>query len=59
MQLFETALEKRTRLGEEASLMLESELGLLFLRVGRVAEAKGVVEKGQIAVDELQVRFAV
>ncbi|CAN0084035.1 unnamed protein product, partial [Laminaria digitata] len=53
-QLFETALEKRTRLGDEASLMLESELGLLLLRAGNVSGAKEVVEKGKVAVDELQ-----
>lgn len=55
MQLFETALEKRERLGAEASLLLESELGLLLLRAGKVAEAKAVVEKGKAAVDDLQV----
>ena len=55
MQLFETALEKRERLGAEASLLLESELGLLLLRAGKVAEAKAVVEKGKIAVEDLQV----
>lgn len=55
MQLFETALEKRERLGPEASLLLESELGLLLLRAGKVAEAKAVVEKGKIAVEDLQV----
>ena len=54
-QLFETALEKRTRLGDEASLMLESELGLLLLRAGNVSAAKEVVEKGKVAVDELEV----
>lgn len=54
-QLFETALEKRERLGPEASLLLESELGLLLLRAGKVAEAKEVVEKGRLAVEELQV----
>lgn len=53
-QLFETALEQRTRLGPEASLMLESELGLLWLRAGKVAEAKAVVESGKIVVEELQ-----
>lgn len=56
-QLFETALEKRTRLGPEASLMLESELGLLWLRAGKMAEAKAVVESGKTAVEELQVSF--
>ncbi len=56
MQLFETALEKRERLGAEASLLLESELGLLLLRAGKVAEAKEVVEKGKVAVEDLQVR---
>lgn len=55
MQLFETALEKRERLGAEASLLLESELGLLLLRAGKVAEAKAVVEKGKVAVEDLQV----
>lgn len=59
MQLFETALEKRERLGAEASLLLESELGLLLLRAGKVAEAKEVVEKGKIAVEDLQVRSRV
>eukprot|EP00752_Nemacystus_decipiens_P015769 g14079.t1 len=54
MQLFETALEKRERLGAEASLLLESELGLLLLRAGKVAEAKAVVEKGKVAVEDLQ-----
>lgn len=54
-QLFETALEKRERLGPEASLLLESELGLLVLRAGKVAEAKEVVEKGKVAVEELEV----
>lgn len=34
--------------------MLESELGLLWLRSGRVAEAKTVVETGKVAVEELQ-----
>ncbi|CBJ31774.1 26S proteasome subunit like protein [Ectocarpus siliculosus] len=53
-QLFETALEKRERLGPEASLLLESELGLLVLRAGKVAEAKEVVEKGKVAVEELE-----
>ncbi|CAM9433882.1 unnamed protein product [Ascophyllum nodosum] len=53
-QLFETALEKRTRLGPEASLMLESELGLIFLRTDRLPEAKAIVEKGKDAVEELQ-----
>jgi len=56
MQLFETALEKRTRLGPEASLMLESELGLLFLRAGRLAESKKMVEEGKDAVEDLQVK---
>lgn len=55
MQLFETALEKRERLGPDASLLLESELGLLLLRAGKVAEAKAVVENGKIAVEDLQV----
>ncbi|CAN0421325.1 unnamed protein product, partial [Hapterophycus canaliculatus] len=53
-QLFETALEKRERLGPEASLLLESELGLLLLRGGKLAEAKEVVEKGKAAVEDLQ-----
>lgn len=35
--------------------MLESELGLLWLRAGKVSEAKAVVESGKIAVEELQV----
>lgn len=35
--------------------MLESELGLLFLAAGKVAEAKEMVEKGKTAVDDLQV----
>lgn len=35
--------------------MLESELGLLWLRAGKMAEAKGVVESGKTAVEELQV----
>ena len=48
-------MEKRTRLGDEASLMLESELGLLLLRAGNVSAAKEVVEKGKVAVDELEV----
>lgn len=56
-QLFETALEKRERLGPEASLLLESELGLLLLRGGKLAEAKEVVEKGKVAVEDLQVRM--
>lgn len=56
-QLFETALEKRERLGAEAALLLESELGLLLLRAGKVAEAKAVVEKGKLAVEDLQVRL--
>lgn len=55
-QLFETALEKRERLGPEASLLLESQLGLLLLRGGKIAEAKEVVEKGKVAVEDLQVR---
>lgn len=55
-QLFETGLEKRTRLGPEATLMLESELGLLWLKTGKLAEAKAVVESGKSAVEELQVR---
>lgn len=59
MQLFETALEKRERLGAEASLLLESELGLLLLRAGKVAEAKAMVEKGKIAVEDLQVGIRV
>lgn len=37
--------------------MLESELGLLFMKAGRLAEAKDVVEKGKVAVDDLQVSF--
>lgn len=37
--------------------MLESELGLLWLRAGRVGEAKGVVESGKLAVEELQVGY--
>lgn len=42
-------------MGDEPTLMLESELGLLLLRAGNVSGAKEVVEKGKVAVDELQV----
>lgn len=54
-QLFEAALEKRTRLGPEATLMLLSELGLLWLKTGKLGEAKTVVESGKVAVEDLQV----
>ena len=37
--------------------MLESELGLIFLRTDRLPEAKAIVEKGKDAVEELQVGF--
>lgn len=54
-QLFEATLEKRTRLGPEATLMLLSELGLLRLKTGKLGEAKAVVESGKVAVEDLQV----